>query len=78
MSVTYCEKAVAPKKRFAPASFRWVPSGKSRVLVGCPRGKWKPRKQRCKVGTQAYKVLTPAKGKRKSCPVGTRRITKGA
>jgi hypothetical protein len=75
--MTFCEKAVAPKKKFEPKSFRWVQSGKSRVLIGCPRGKWRPRKMRCRVGTAAYKVLSPARGKRKACPVGTRRINKG-
>ncbi len=78
MSVTYCEKAVAPKKKFEPKSFRWVQSGKSRVLIGCPRGHWKPRKMKCGVGTAAYKVLSPAKGKRLTCAVGMRRVTKGA
>lgn len=32
-----CEKVIEPKSRFHKASFRWVKSGKGRVLVGCPK-----------------------------------------
>lgn len=32
-----CERVVAPKGKFHKASFRWVKSGKGRVLVGCPK-----------------------------------------
>ena len=77
MSGTYCEKTVTPKRQFEPKSFRWKQSGKSWVLIGCPKGSWRPRKERCKVGTRAYKLLVPARGKRKKCPVGTRRTVKG-
>ena len=30
-----CERMVAPKGNFHKKSFRWVKSGKGRVLVGC-------------------------------------------
>lgn len=69
----FCERQVNPKTSFDSRSFRHVTSGKARVLVGCPRGSWKSRKQRCGAGLRAYKVLVPAKGR---CPRGTKRITK--
>jgi len=57
----YCERKVAPKKSFDQRSFRWITRGKIRLLIGCPRGRWKPRSQRCSVGTRAYAVLKPKK-----------------
>ena len=70
--MVYCERQKAPKSRFDSRSFRWVLSGRGRILVGCPRGKWQPRAQRCSVGTRAYKVLMPGG----TC-AGGRRIVKG-
>lgn len=72
---TFCEKITNPKRKFDARSFRWITSGHAKILIGCPKGKWQPRKQHCTVGTKAYVILTPAKGKR--CPVGSKRITKG-
>lgn len=69
----YCERQVNPKSSFDSRSFRNVKSGRARVLVGCPRGKWQSRKKRCAAGLRAYKVLAPAKGR---CPTGTKRIMK--
>lgn len=46
-------------------SLRTVRSGAARVIVGCPKGKYEPRKKRCKVGTRAKAVL---KLKRKRNP----------
>ncbi len=72
----FCERQVNPKSSFDKRSFRYKKSGKSWVLIGCPRGEWQPRNQRCKVGTRAYKVL------RKVCPScrctrkGEKQITK--
>lgn len=43
----------------AKGSIRTVKSGKARVLVCCPRGRWKPRAQRCKVGTRAIAIDRP-------------------
>lgn len=71
---TYCERQVNPKRAFAPASFRWVTSGKGRVLIGCPKGKWSAKTETCRVGTKAYKVLVRARGR---CQVGSKRIRKG-
>jgi len=57
---SFCEVQAAPRATFAPQSFRWIRSGKARVLIGCPKGEWK--RNRCAVGTRAYKVLVPTKG----------------
>ncbi|HLA89209.1 MAG TPA: hypothetical protein VJL28_02110 [Gemmatimonadaceae bacterium] len=71
---TYCERKEAPKSRFDKRSFRWKKSGKSWILIGCPRGKWNAKTERCKVGTRAHKIMTKApKG---ACPVG-RKVRKG-
>ena len=56
-------KKIANWKRVCAAgSLRTVRSGKARVLVCCPKGKWKPRAGRCKVGTRAVSVDTPRGG----------------
>jgi hypothetical protein len=72
--MVYCEKIKAKKSSFDRRSFRWVKRNKTRVLIGCPKGKWDDKRSRCRVGTRAYAVLKPAKGKR--CPVGSKRIRK--
>lgn len=74
MTGTFCEKKVAAKNRFDRRSFRWKKSGKAWILIGCPRGEWKPRAQSCAVGTRAYSILSPTSG---SCPASERRIQKG-
>jgi hypothetical protein len=71
---SFCEKSLAPRKQFDSDSFRWKQSGKAWLLVGCPKGKWQPRKERCRVGTKAHKILVK-KGYR-HCAVGTRRVVK--
>lgn len=74
MSGTYCERKVAAKKRFDRRSFRWKKSGKAWILIGCPKGAWKPKKQTCAVGTRAYAILSPTRG---TCAEHERRIRKG-
>lgn len=71
---SWCEKMLAPKAKFDRRSFRWVAKGRNRLLVGCPKGKWVASTSRCKVGTRAHALLTPAKGR---CARGRRRIKKG-
>jgi len=73
MSGTYCERQEHKKSSFDKRSFRWKQSGKARILIGCPKGKWQPKKERCKVGTRAYKILVRAKA---SCRRGEKRIHK--
>ena len=67
-----CERRVKAKSAFAKKSFRWVGSGKGRVLVGCPKGKWSERSGRCKVGLRAHAVIV-ARKKGGSCPSGYKR-----
>jgi len=67
---SFCERSVAPRRRFDRRSFRWVRSGKNWVLIGCQKGKWK--RGRCSIGTRAVKVLAKSAG---ACAVG-RRVTK--
>lgn len=74
MHGTFCEKKLAAKKRFDRRSFRWKKSGKAWLLIGCPKGSWKAKKQVCAVGTRAYALLSPTGG---SCPAHERRIRKG-
>jgi len=66
-----CREVVEPKSSFDRRSFRWVKSGKGRILIGCPVGEWMPRSKRCRVGTRAHEVVMASRGKR--CPVGYRK-----
>jgi hypothetical protein len=66
---TFCERTENPKSKFDGRSFRWKKSGRSWVLVGCPKGKWNAKKARCKVGTRAHKILARASAR---CRVGRR------
>lgn len=66
-----CVDVKAPLASFDRRSIRTVTRGTARILIGCPKGSWQPRKQRCKVGTRAYEVITPTKNGR--CRRGARR-----
>lgn len=85
-----CEKVVKPKRDFAKDfGFRWVKSGSSYIMVGCPKGKTKTQAKGCKktrtgkricgrkvictVGTKAHTIVTAAK-KGKRCPTGAKRV----
>lgn len=54
-----CVSVKAPLASFDRRSIRTILRGEARILIGCPRGQWAPRKQRCKVGMRAYEVVTP-------------------
>ena len=69
----YCERSEKPRRSFDRRSFRWIKRGKAWLLIGCPRGSWKPRTGRCSVGTKAYKVLVPSRGR---CRLG-KKVKKG-
>lgn len=66
-----CVRVERPLAAFDRRSIRTVIHGKARILIGCPKGRWMPRKRRCKVGTRAYEVITPAV--RGRCRRGARR-----
>lgn len=65
-SAVKCIKVKRPLSTFDKRSIRTVVRGVARVLVGCPKGSWQPRKQRCKVGLKAYETITPGRCKRGS------------
>jgi len=83
---SFCERVITPKSKFDKRSFRYVPSGKAWLIIGCPRGDWDPKgyvtvdgkrqRGRCRVGTRAHKLLSPV-GRRKRCAAGAKRIKKG-
>lgn len=52
-----CVRREKPLSHFDRRSIRTVVRGNTRILIGCPKGSWMPRKQRCKVGTQAHEVI---------------------
>ena len=71
----YCErKGSVSKAKVDPRSFRWIFSGKGRILIACSRGSWNDRKQRCAAGIAAYKILTKPKHGR--CKAGAKKIQK--
>jgi hypothetical protein len=63
----FCRKAKAPKRDFAPGSFRWKNIRGNWLLIGCPKGKWQPRKQRCTVGTRLHEILVKAPARGRCC-----------
>lgn len=52
------ERIKSPKA-FDPRSFRTKRAGASRIIVGCPRGKYSSSAGRCKVGMRAQSILRP-------------------
>ena len=64
------ERKKSPKK-FAKGSFRTIKAGKKKLIVGCPKRKWDPKKVwkkagktikgKCKAGMQVQSVLHPMK-----------------
>jgi hypothetical protein len=60
----YCRERQASPRKFDRRSFRTKPIGKIRIVVGCPKGKWSPARQRetgkgCKVGLRIQTILRP-------------------
>lgn len=51
----YTEKRKMPASRCARGSFRTVRRGRARIVVCCPRGKWK--RNRCTVGMRAQSIM---------------------
>lgn len=70
----FCEDKIASKSMFDPRSFRYKKSGKSWIIVGCPKGRWDAEAKRCRVGTTAHKMLLPSRGN--GCPVGAKHVWK--
>lgn len=54
----WCRERLLPSKKFDPRSFRVKRLSANKMLViGCPIGKWQPRKKHCSVGTKAQAIL---------------------
>lgn len=60
----YIHEVVENKNKFDSRSFR-VKTIKPGVLItiGCPKGKWSPSKNKCKVGTRIQKKMILKKGR---------------
>ena len=64
-----CEKVgkhwrcrVTPPSKFAKGSLRTIPTKSGvKLIIGCPVGKYDPKKGRCKVGTKLQSKLIPIK-----------------
>ena len=55
----HCRKA--PPGRFDKRSFRVKTiSRNTKLVIGCPRGKWNNKSKRCRVGTRVQKVMKRA------------------
>lgn len=55
-------KRIRSPKEFDPRSFRTKEVKKGvKVVIGCPKGKYSPKTERCKVGTRAQAILTRKK-----------------
>lgn len=55
----YRRERIASPKEFDPRSFRTIVRGRHRVVVGCPKGHWQPRKARCRTSMKAQAILHP-------------------
>lgn len=63
-------KKLLDKKKFDRASFRTKTicpkedgtKGCLRIIIGCPKGNWQPRKKRCKIGTKAHVIYRVPRG----------------
>jgi len=55
----YKHKHIAAPSKFAKGSIRTVTRGKTKIRVGCPKGAFNKKTQRCRVGTRAVSILKP-------------------
>lgn len=69
---SFCERTVKPKRFFDRRSFRWVKSGQSWVLIGCPRGKFEPKGRVCTRYKKTRRGKECAEYSEGRCKVGTR------
>ena len=60
----YKHEVIESKANFDPRSFR-VKTIKPgvKLTIGCPKGEWRPKRKRCKVGTRTQKIMRLKKGK---------------
>jgi len=55
----FIHEPLQSKRKFDPRSFRTVVRGAHRVTFGCPKGKYSPSTELCKVPVQIQKILHP-------------------
>jgi len=56
----YKHKKVRDSKLFDKRSFRIVDVGReghTKIVIGCPKGKWNNRDKRCLVGTKVQSII---------------------
>lgn len=78
----YCRERKAPVSSFDRRSLRTVIRSGGLVVVGCPRGAWDARAERCRAGTRAQAVLYPMSSpkcraacqRRRAAPAARRRF----
>ena len=56
--VKYKHEMKESPKKFDPRSFRVIDIKPGvKATIGCPKGKWDDKKNRCKVGTRIQKLM---------------------
>ena len=53
-------------KSFDPRSFRTIDVGRkgfTKIIVGCPKGKFDVKKKRCRVGLQTQSIIKQRRGR---------------
>lgn len=56
-----CVKRYHRESYFAKGSLRTIKRGKVFLIIGCPKGKWSAKTERCKVGTKAFELIKASK-----------------
>ncbi len=55
---TECRQRLQDPKKFDKRSFRSKrASKKTRIILACPKGKYDPRRKKCKVGLEAQSIV---------------------
>jgi hypothetical protein len=57
----YEVKRLVHPRVFDPRSFRTIKRGDRYVTIACPKGKYNPRTEKCRIGTRAQRLMRPAR-----------------
>jgi hypothetical protein len=68
----FCPERIESPKKFDPRSFRTKVARAHRLTFGCPKGKWDPKTETCKVPVQLQRILHPVG--EAICPIGGQEI----
>ena len=63
----WCRKRIKDPKKFDKKSFRVKSNKKTKVVIGCPKGKYDSASNTCKVGTRVQSIMKK-KNKDGTCP----------